>query len=454
VGNELKKKYGLLTAIAMVVGIVIGSGVFFKAEAVLKATGGNMPLGIAAWGIVGLIMIICSFSFATMATKYEKVNGLVDYAEMTVGSKYAYFVGWFMAVIYNPTLTSVLAWVSARYLCVLLGWDITGGGCMVIAGFFLVASYVMNALSPVIAGKFQVTTTVVKLVPLLLLAVVGTIVGLVNGMTVSNFTHVIQSDVSAGNGLFASVVAVAFAYEGWIIATSINAELRDAKKNLPLALMLGSLIVVFVYIFYYIGLAGAVPSDSLMESGQAGAKLAFQNIFGTVGGALIFVFVIISCLGTLNGLMMGNCRGMYALAARGVGPKPAVFRQVDASTNMPTNSSIIGLLFAGFWLLYFFGANLADPTWFGPFCFDTSELPIITLYGGYIPIFIAFMYKERELGAFKRFVMPCLSILGCLFLVFAAIYAHKMIVFYYLILFIVIMAIGAFFSIKKAEPRL
>jgi APA family basic amino acid/polyamine antiporter len=454
VGNELKKKYGLATAIAMVVGIVIGSGVFFKAEVVLKATGGNMPLGIAAWGIVGLIMIICSFSFATLATKYEKVNGLVDYAEMTMGSKYAYYVGWFMAVIYNPTLTSVLAWVSARYLSVLLGWDITGGSCMVIAGFFLIASYVMNALSPIIAGKFQVSTTVIKLVPLLLMAIIGTVAGLVNGMTLSNFTHVVQSDVSAGNGLFASVVAVAFAYEGWIIATSINAELRDAKKNLPRALMLGSLIVVAVYIFYYVGLAGAVPSDKLMESGQAGAKLAFQNIFGTVGGSLIFVFVIVSCLGTLNGLMMGNSRGMYALAARGLGPKPEVFRQVDPKTNMPTNSAVIGLMLAGFWLLYFYGANLTDPAWFGPFCFDTSELPIITLYGAYIPIFIAFMCKERGLGTFRRIIMPVLAVLSCLFLVFAAVYAHKMVVFYYLIIFLVIMVIGAFFADKKAEPKL
>jgi APA family basic amino acid/polyamine antiporter len=112
--SGLKKKYGLFTAISMVVGIVIGSGVFFKAEAVLKATGGNMPLGIAAWGIVGLIMIICSYAFATMATRHEKVNGVVDYAEVSVGKQYGYYVGWFMATIYQPTLTSVLAWVSAR----------------------------------------------------------------------------------------------------------------------------------------------------------------------------------------------------------------------------------------------------------------------------------------------------------------------------------------------------
>lgn len=443
--NGLKKKYGLITAIAMVVGIVIGSGVFFKAEKVLNATNGNMPLGIAAWVIVGLIMIVCAYTFAVMASRYEKVNGVVDYAETTVGKGYGYYVGWFMATIYNPTLTSVLAWVSARYTCVLLGWDITGGPCMAITCFYLVASYAVNALSPVLAGRFQVTTTVIKLIPLALMAVVGTVAGLVNGMTVQNFTHVAAAagSSSPAGGLFASVVAVAFAYEGWIIATSINAELKDSKKNLPRALILGSLIVVAVYVLYYIGIAGAVPAQELMKNGQAGAKMAFQNLFGTVGGSLIFVFVIISCLGTLNGLMLGCTRGMYSIAVRGEGPVPKIFGQVDNVTNMPGNSSILGLLLCGAWLLYFFGANLADKPWFGPFCFDTSELPIITLYAGYIPIFLMMMVKEKDLGSFKRFVMPVLAVLSCVFMMVATCIADKMAVVYYLIVFAVIMGIGA-----------
>lgn len=449
--NQLHKRYGLFTAIAMVVGIVIGSGVFFKAEAVLKATGGNMPLGIAAWLIVGLIMIICSYTFAIMATKYEKVNGVVDYAEVGVGSKYGYYVGWFMATIYNPTLTSVLAWVSARFTCVLLGWDITGGSCMTIACFYLIGSFAINSLSPILGGKFQVTTTAIKLIPLLLMAIVGTIVGLTNGMTVQNFSHVVDASVSTSGGLFSSVVAVAFAYEGWIIATSINAELSDSKRNLPRALIWGSLIVVVVYITYYIGLAGAVTTEALMESGQAGAKMAFQNIFGTLGGSLIFVFVIISCLGTLNGLMMGCTRGMYALAVRNSGPRPDMFVQVDKVTNMPNNSAILGLLLAGFWLLYFYGANLTAP-WFGPFCFDTSELPIITLYGAYIPIFLMLMKKERDLSTFKRYTMPVLSLLGCVFMVIAACFAHRMAAVYYLIIFAVIMLIGVGYRNKETNP--
>ena len=100
--QQLTKKYGLLTAIAMVVGIVIGSGVFFKAEKVLTATGGDLPLGILAWVIGGVIMISCAYTFAVMATRYEYVNGIVDYAEATMGKSYGYYVGWFMTMIYYP----------------------------------------------------------------------------------------------------------------------------------------------------------------------------------------------------------------------------------------------------------------------------------------------------------------------------------------------------------------
>jgi APA family basic amino acid/polyamine antiporter len=212
--NGLQKKYGLLTAIAMVVGIVIGSGVFFKAEKVLTATGGNLPQGILAWIIGGLIMIVCAYVFATLATRYEKVNGIVDYAEATIGGKYAYFIGWFMAAIYYPTLTAVLAWVSARYTCVLLGWNIVGAEAMAISGFFLVGSYALNALSPKLAGKFQVSTTMIKMIPLALMAVVGTIVGLRNGILVSNFSSGVIANVPSKYPLFTAVVATSFAYEG------------------------------------------------------------------------------------------------------------------------------------------------------------------------------------------------------------------------------------------------
>lgn len=454
--EKLTKKYGLVTAICMVVGTVIGSGVFFKAQNVLTATGGSMPLGIAAWVITGLLMIICSAQFAVMATKYEKVSGVVDYAEATCGKAYGYYLAWFMVNIYYPGMTSVLAWVSARYFGVLFGWSMVGPEVMVLAGFFLIASYTMNALSPKLAGKFQISSTIIKLIPITLMAIVGTIVGFLNGTLTTNFANVVTETVggTASSGLFAAIVATVFAYEGWIVATSINAELKNPKKNLPIALVIGSLIVVSAYVLYFVGVAGGASNAVLIEEG---APTAFINIFGGIGGTLLNICIVISCLGTLNGLMVGATRGMYAIAAREEGPRPSTFDQVDKATNMTTNSSIWGLFVCGLWLIYFYGANLTAG-WFGYFNFDSSELPIVTIYAMYIPIFIVWMIKEKDMGVFKRFILPITSLAACVFMVFAAVYAHGITpyitakangtfsfpVLFYLIIFAVVMIIGAF----------
>ena len=451
--NTLNKRYGLLTAITMVVGIVIGSGIFFKAEKILNSTGGDLKIGILAWIIGGLIMVVCAYTFAVMATKYEKVNGVVDYAEAMLGERYGYYLGWFMTVLYFPAMTSVLAWVSSRYLCVLLGWDITSGSCMVIAGFFLVASFAVNTLAPVLAGKFQISTTAIKMIPLLLMAVIGTIKGLSNGLLIQNFTEVaIPASELGGKGymLFTAVCATSFAYEGWVVATSINSEIRDAKKNLPRALVIGTLIVMATYILYYVGLAGAVENRVMMEGGETGARIAFASVFSNVGGTLLFVFIVISCLGTLNGLMVASVRGLYSIAMRGNGPRPDIMKQVDPVVNMPVNSGIMGALLVAFWLLYFYGANLTEG-WFGPFCFDSSELPVITIYAMYIPIFLMIMKKEKDWGAFNRFIMPALAICGCAMMVTAAVFAHRMAVVFYLVVFAVVMLIGWGFDKTKKD---
>ena len=459
--EKLTRKYGLLTAICMVVGTVIGSGVFFKAQNVLAATNGNMPMGIAAWVITGLIMIICSAQFAVMATKYEKVNGVVDYAEATCGKGYAYYLAWFMVNVYYPSMTGVLAWVSARYFGVMFGWSLVSAEVLALAGFFLVASYTLNALSPKLAGKFQVSATVIKLIPICLMAVVGTVVGITNGTLPQNFAGVTEAIGGSGGGLFAAVVATVFAYEGWIVTTSINAELKNPKKNLPIALVVGAAIVVAAYVLYYIGVAGGATTQVLIDEG---ATTAFSNVFGDVGGTFLNICIVISCLGTLNGLMVGASRGMYAIAARNEGPKPEMFSQVDKSTNMTTNSAIWGLFVCGAWLLYFYGANLTDG-WFGLFNFDSSELPIVTVYAMYIPMMIMWMKKEKDVGVMKRFVLPSLAIFACAFMVFAACYAHGYTpyinaqadgkfscpVIFYLIVYAVIMIIGAVLRGKKAK---
>ena len=461
--NELQKRYGLFTAICMVVGIVIGSGVFFKAQNILGHTGGNMWLGILSWLIGGIVMVLCAYTFATFATKFVKVNGVVDYAEAIVGGRYAYMTGWFVSTIYYPAMTSVLAWVSARYTLELFGAPdaVTSGLTMSLGAFYLGLAYVVNMISPRIAGKFQVSATVIKLIPLAIMAVGGIIAGLINGNTASAFAH--EGIAASGNGatgVFKGIAAASFAYEGWIIATSINAETRNPKKNLPRALVGGTILIVIVYIIYFVGLTGGASVDVLMNDG---ATFAFTGLFGNVAGTILNVFVVISCLGTLNGLMLANTRALYAVAVRGQGPAPKVLSQLDPATNMPSNSGVLALGICATWFFYFYAANLTTPV-FGLFSFDSSELPITTIYAMYVPIFLLYIIKEGKKDIFRNAVMPALALVASLFMVLVAILAHGVFpyqdaaalgkfsfpVIFYLIVFAVIMGFGALFYRKDA----
>lgn len=442
--QHLEKKYSLSTAICMVVGIVIGSGIFFKAGTVLNKTAGNVPMGILAWLIVGAIMLVCAYSFATMAIQYPRASSLVDYAENTVNARYAYLVGWFFATIYTPCLVAAVAAVAAQYTCLIVGLDSTGGGCMAIAATYIILLYGLNALAPILAGKVQVSATIIKMIPLILMAVVGTFMGLRTGMLAENFAKVSTTAQSGQGSLMGAAVSVAFAYEGWILTTSISDELDNPKKNMPIALMGGCIIIVSTYVLYYIGLCGAVSTEEMMTNGQAAVQIAFRGVFGEFAGTLVFVMVVVSCLGGLNGLVLSGCRGFYALACRNEGPAQEKLQQVDPITNLPTNASVLSLCMNMLWLLYFYGATM-DGGWFGAFSFDSSELPVISLYAMYVPIFIGLMVREKGLSKSRRFIFPALSICGCGFMVYAAFVGYGLsTVLHYLIVFAVIMLIGNF----------
>ena len=461
--NKLTKKYGIFTAICMVVGIVIGSGIFFKAQDVLKETAGDALMGVLAWLIGGAIMAVLAVSFGIMATKYENVGGIVDYAESTCGSGYAYFFSWFISVIYYPAMTSVLSWVSARYTIEAIN-GISGSSinpvysteCIVLAALYLISIYFMNSIAPKLAGKFQVSTTVIKFIPIIVIAIGGTVYGLITGVLTENFRYVSEQagEIFVGSGndaikvgtgnLFAAVCCTVFAYEGWIIATSINAEIKNAKRNLPIALFLGAAIIVGAYVLYYVGIIGLKEIGVLGESGTAEAF----KVFGTVGAAIVNFLIVVSCLGTLNGLMLGCTRGFYAMAVRGEGISPKTLVQVDSKTNGPNNSAALALFICMLWLAYFVSAQDFGPgslNLFGEYGFDSSELPVVTVYPLYVPILALFMIKAKDLHPVKRFVFPSLAIAGAIFVVVASVIRHKMDNVWYLILFAIICGIGGLF---------
>ena len=467
--NKMEKRYGFGTALAMVIGTVIGSGVFIKGGKVLSLTNGNLLMGIAVVGIVGLICLICSLVFAELGSRYEKVSGVVDYAEVALGEKFAYGVGWFMFTIYTPTLCAMLAFFSSMMFLQLFGItaiDFTTGtvnptAIGVGAGFLMIA-YGINILSPKLAGKLQVGMTVIKLIPLLLMGIIGTIVGLANGSTatVLNFVNTAEYIPVTGSDFFKAIVGFAFAYEGWILATSMNSEIKDGKKNLPKALVIGAIVATVIYALYIFAMSSVGDVNTIISTwpfGEALPRIAFSGIFGNVIGTIVYVFITISCLGVLNGLSMSHVRSLYALSARGMGPKPEFFGDLDAQTNFPIKSAVVAMCVGGFWYAWTVMMWMGGPGLFAAvhscewLAWEPDEIGIICLYVMYIPMIIGLMSKAKDLGFFRRFVLPGLGLICCLFFAYAIWngYGPKQCIGF-LIFFVVVEAIGFILNKKKS----
>lgn len=403
----MEKKYGLWTTVAMVIGIVIGSGVFFKADNILMASGGNVKTALIAWLVGAVSMIFGALVFAECSNRFERSNGIVDYAEGIVSEKFAYLIGWFNAIIYYPALAAVLSWVAANYTAILFNQE--GNFVWIMSAIYMLGIYTMNYLSPILSGKFQVASTVIKIVPLIIISVVGIFQGVNNGILVENFSNV-TSVVDGGHGFAAAVLGTAFAYEGWIIATTINGEIKDSKKTLPKALIFGSLTIVVIYISYFLGIVGIIPSQTIIEQGDNAVNLAAGAVFGSLGASVLTSFIIVSCLGTLNGLILGSSRSFYSLAIRGQGIKPEFFSKVDSKTDMPNNSAMasFGLICMYLVIWYMNFARLFP----GGMFIDISELPIALIYAFYMVIYVAFMIKMNDLSTVKRIVIPILALIG------------------------------------------
>jgi APA family basic amino acid/polyamine antiporter len=442
--KTLEKKYGLWTAIAMVVGVVIGSGVFFKADDVLALTKGNLILALLAWIIGAISMLFGSLVFAEFSQRIEKANGIVDYSEEAYGEKFGYMVGWFKGIVYYTPLSAIIAWVSALYTLVLFGSQNPDNSPMtwILAVVYLAAGYALNYYSPILSGKFQVTTTVVKLVPLALIAIVGSISGLSNGIMIENFSNAAKS-IGSGTGTLASaVVATAFAYEGWIAATTINNEIKDAKKNLPKALVIGAIVVFTVYITYFLGISGTLATGTIVAEGNNAISMAANSLFGSTASVILTAFVVVSCLGTLNGLVISSIRTLFSLAIRNHGPAPKLLGKVNTKSDMPPYTTIYAFLVTIIYGVIWYGSL---NNWFGRYI-ALDEIPIVLIYGLYIFLYVWYMKKFTDLNKWRRFGIPTFAILGSLIIVYGGISNPS--IGMYLIISVALILLGSVFYRK------
>jgi APA family basic amino acid/polyamine antiporter len=448
--NTLEKKYGPVTATAMVVGVVIGSGVFFKADDVLNMTKGNILLALIAWVIGAFAMIFGALVFAEYAQRIEKNNGIVDYTEVAYGRRAGYLVGWFNWILYFSPLTAILAWVTGQYLLTVFSVSSAEHPMAVwwIAAALILAVYLINSVAPAFSGKLQVGVTVAKLIPLILVGIVGTFVGIKNGVSVSNFTAASTGILRDSHTLSSAVVATAFAYEGWIVALTINGEIKDAKKNLPRALTFGALIIFIIYIAYFLGVSGVLPTERIMAEGDQAVLSAVTTLFGTVAGTVLMIFVTISCFGTLNGLILTNIRVPYSLAVRGLGPIPGQLSKIEKRTGMPLRAALLSTVLSLFYLFLWYGSlNQLFGRYIG-----IDEIPIVMVYGVYVFLYIWYMKHFDDLNLFSRFVKPGLAMVGSAIILYGG-FSNESIGMYLLISVAVLLFGLVFYREEKTESH-
>jgi len=429
------RKYGLITTIAMVVGIVIGSGIFFKTDDILVKTNGNVFFGAIAFVIGALGMIFGSLTIAKIATKDDTAGGIITYSEMAYNKKFGYYVGILQIFLYYPCLAAIISWVAGIYTGILFGFEINSLTHWVVAGGYLVILFIINLITEKLGGNFQNISTFIKLIPLIIIAILGLIFGDTSNITNSITTSNIITSTSA-------LVAVAFAFDGWIVATSICHEVKNAKKNIPLALTIGSLLVLSIYLLYYLGISATVGADKIIELGDAHVKEAADILLGGNAYKYISICIVISVLGTVNGLILGLIRLPYSMGIRKELPKSDILGKLNSKTNMPVNSGIFAFTEVLFWFFVHFLTTKIPAI----ATFDISALPIIMNYVIYIALYVYVIKKSENK---KDIIIPSLAIIGALLVVITGFMDENIIL--YLAVTMIVLLIGK--SIKRKGEK-
>lgn len=407
-----KRKYGLFTGIAMITGIVIGSGIFFKSDNILLWTNGNVLQGVLIFLIAAVAIIFGSLTISQLAARTDNPGGIIAYAEEFCSMPISCAFGWFQSFLYLPSITAVVAWVAGIYVCILFPITETLENQTLIGAGFITILYIFNILSAKLGGYIQNTTTIIKLIPLFVIAIAGVIFG----DPVESLSYTPQNVGTLG--LLSAIPPIAFSFDGWAISTSICHEIKDSKKNLPRALIFSPILILIIYVLYFVGISSLVGPERIMEMGDAHVNYAANLILGEMGAKLILVFIIISVLGTVNGIILGSIRLPYAMAIRNMIPGSKVFRKENERLgNMPVHSALLAYVISLFMLFLHYITQKYNMLYNS----DISEISIVTNYVGYIVLYIAVIRLAKR-GEIKNmwygYVFPAFAILGALIILF------------------------------------
>ncbi len=312
--SALRRQLGLLAVTALVVGEVIGIGIFLTPAGMARSLGSPFWL-LIVWLLMGLMALSGALCYGELAARTPEAGGGYVYLREAYGPAVAFLYGWKCMLVMDPGIAAALAVGLASYVGYTLG--LAGVSLKLIAIGTILVLAAVNALGLRFGSGLMQWLTALKLGALVLIA--GLALVMQAGQW-SNFVPFVAqragSDPLPG-ALAPALVGAFFAFGGWWEISKLAGEARDPARTVPRALAVGVAIITAIYILTSAVFLYLVPLDRV-ASGETFAAQAGAALFGAAGGSVFALIVIVAVLGSLLGLLMALPRVYYAMAQDGV----------------------------------------------------------------------------------------------------------------------------------------
>ena len=316
--HALPRRLGLWSAIALVIGSVIGSGIFRSPAGVANRLPGPGPM-LTVWVVGGLFALCGVLTLAEVASAYPKTGGLYVFLREGWGRLVAFLFGWSELVIIRAAALGAISTTFAQYFLRVLGFDPTVAPydqwSHWVAALAIAVTATFNIVGVRLGAAVQIITTVAKYGGLLLIVFFALAVGLPR--TGGNFTPAFPPGSFTVGAFGLALVSALWAYDGWADLSFIGGEVENPRRTLPRALIGGAVAVMAIYILANVAYLSVLSVEEMRRSPLVAADVA-DRVVGLRGAQLVAVIVMLSTFGALSGALMTTPRIFFAMADDGM----------------------------------------------------------------------------------------------------------------------------------------
>lgn len=311
--GQLRRVLGFWDLVLLVIGTVIGSGIFLVPGAVLRPVGNSVPLALAAWLTGGVLSLLGALTYGELSAMKPQAGGLYIYIRDCFGPFPAFLFGWTLFFVLSAGSVATLAVAFSAYFSEfvrLTPWMVKSLSALMIA---VIA--VVNVRGTRGSADLQNAMTAIKIFAIVLMA--SALLWLGKSFATGNAAPPGFGPGAYASGFGMAMISVLWAYEGWQYATFSAGEAINPQRNFPLAFLVGSATLIAIYLFANFGYLAALGPAGVSRSNRVAAS-AVSLVIGPVAAKLVALTILVSIFSAANSIMLTAPRVYYAMARDGV----------------------------------------------------------------------------------------------------------------------------------------